>query len=287
MPLFHTILFPTDFSDSSKAMSVDVRNMAAACDAEVVVMHSFNAIPIYYLTGHMEASREGRPAPVPYAAWANDLRKKVQGRLENFAREFLPGIRSRVVLEDGEPAPMIACVAERLAADLIMIPTRGHGAFRRLLLGSVTAKVIHDVDCAVFTSAHELDPGTPRCAGFHTVLCALEWSEEAESILQLAFRFAKTWGSGISILHIAPRRAIPPGESAEELKFEELVRRIGLEGPIRIISDGVPEGIRSAAMEQSAELVIVGRGKARRGVSRLWSNLYGIIRESQCPVLSV
>jgi hypothetical protein len=39
-------------------------------------------------------------------------------------------------------------------ADLIMMPTYGMGSFRRHLIGSVTAKVLHDVACPVWTAAH-------------------------------------------------------------------------------------------------------------------------------------
>jgi len=35
-----------------------------------------------------------------------------------------------------------------------MMPTHGLGGFRRFLLGSVTAKVLHDADCPVWTGVH-------------------------------------------------------------------------------------------------------------------------------------
>jgi nucleotide-binding universal stress UspA family protein len=61
----------------------------------------------------------------------------------------------------------------------------------------------------------------------------------------------------------------------------------GRAGVASVVGDDVPEGIRLAAIEESADLVIVGRGHHRGAVSRLWSDLYRIVRESPCPVLSV
>jgi hypothetical protein len=55
------------------------------------------------------------------------------------------------------PVDFSVCISS-LARDwgigLIMMATRGRGLFRAALLGSVTAKVLHDADCPVWTAAH-------------------------------------------------------------------------------------------------------------------------------------
>ena len=61
----------------------------------------------------------------------------------------------------------------------------------------------------------------------------------------------------------------------------------GLTLNLRILDASVPEGIRRTAIEDRADLVVVGRGHQRGRVSSLWSPLYTIILESPCPVLSV
>ena len=38
---------------------------------------------------------------------------------------------------------------------------------------------------------------------------------------------------------------------------------------------------------RNADLIVTGRGEAQGAISRLWSRLYPLIRESPCPVLSV
>ena len=37
---------------------------------------------------------------------------------------------------------------------VILMPTHGYGPFRRFILGSNTAKVLHDADCPVWTGVH-------------------------------------------------------------------------------------------------------------------------------------
>jgi len=283
---FHTILFPTDFSDASRAMAADVRQMAARCGAEVTVLHAFDVVPLYYLTAHMDASAGGVSPPMPYAPWASDLRKRAGARLERFCEELAGGTRWRPILEDGEPATMIRSVAERIGADLIMLSTKGSGVFRRLLLGSVAAKVLHDARCAVFTSAHELDPARVRGGGPPLLLCAVEWNPEAETILRSAETLARAWGGTISIVHMAHRLLLGESETAQR-EFLELVRRLGLPARLRILDADVAAGIRATAIEEGADLVTIGRGKDRGRLSRLWSDVYEIVRESPCPVLSV
>ena len=52
------------------------------------------------------------------------------------------------------------------------MPTRGLGNFRRFLLGSVTEKVLHDVNCALLSGAHESDPAE-IARGFRSIACAV------------------------------------------------------------------------------------------------------------------
>ena len=56
----------------------------------------------------------------------------------------VPGdIKVEQLVSDGDPGDEILAQAERLAADLIVIGSRGLGAYAELLLGSVSRKVLH------------------------------------------------------------------------------------------------------------------------------------------------
>ena len=47
------------------------------------------------------------------------------------------------------PPIRIVSYAREHTIDLIMMPTHGYGPFRSLLIGSVTAKVLHDIELPV------------------------------------------------------------------------------------------------------------------------------------------
>jgi nucleotide-binding universal stress UspA family protein len=49
----------------------------------------------------------------------------------------------------------------------------------------------------------------------------------------------------------------------------------------------IPHVVREAALHHGADLVVIGRGHASRTLGRLRTNVYSIIRQSPCPVISV
>jgi nucleotide-binding universal stress UspA family protein len=59
------------------------------------------------------------------------------------------GVTVETVLADGDPGDAIIAEAEKAGADLIVVGTRGLNAAERLLLGSVSTKVVHHAKCDV------------------------------------------------------------------------------------------------------------------------------------------
>src|ERR1022692_5078868 len=89
----------------------------------------------------------------------------------------------RVVLE-GDPTQTVVQFASSENCDLIVMPTHGYGPFRRFLLGSVTAKVLHDAICPVWTGPHMERAPDYATVHFRNIVCALDRSEEHTSELQ-------------------------------------------------------------------------------------------------------
>jgi nucleotide-binding universal stress UspA family protein len=49
----------------------------------------------------------------------------------------------------GDPAAVLCERAGELGADVVVVGSRGHGAIRRALLGSVSTYVVHNAPCPV------------------------------------------------------------------------------------------------------------------------------------------
>ena len=127
-----------------------------------------------------------------------DLESRLQGAL---AKEFA-GLCVQRVTGAGDPALKIVEFAHSNAVDLIMMPTHGFGLFRSLLLGSVTAKVLHDSKCPVWTATHaeeQRSPDMPR-----TILCAVDGTDKTAAQMQWAAAFGQRMGANVKLLHVVP-----------------------------------------------------------------------------------
>lgn len=294
MNALRKILFPVDFSEASIAMAPFVKEVAQQFDATVTVLNAFNLVREYSLAPNAGDLRGTEPVAIHYTGPFQELRDQRARRLEEFTHTQFPDIGHSAQIEDGDPALVIEWAASHDRADVIMMPTKGLGRFRRLLMGSVTAKVLHDVTCPVLTTVHELEPALTLFNGFRSILCAVSLSAQSDTVFRAAGFFAQNYGARICLLHIealSEEKGCQP--TSQEIK-SAFGRAVGSDGPgaganitARIMDAAIPEGIRQAAIEEAADLVVVGRGHSMETFSRVWSHLYAIIRESPCPVLSV
>jgi nucleotide-binding universal stress UspA family protein len=295
MTSFRKILFPIDFSDATIAMVPSVIEMAERFGAAVTVVNAFNLVPEYSLAPSIEGTGDSEPAPILYSPALQKLRDQRERSLDDFARAKFSGVSHSTKIEDGDPASVIQWVAQRENTDLIMMPTRGLGRFRRLLMGSVTAKVLHDVSCPVLTSVHEPNPASIPHAAYRSILCAFDLNPEAESIFRTAAFLAQRYGVKICLLHIDPssnENGKPPTALELRLAFDKALSDgdepdAGHGFCLSVLGSSIPDGIRQIAIREEADLIVVGRGHIKGTFSQAWSHLYTIIRESPCPVLSV
>ena len=276
------------------AMVPCVTEMAQRFNAAVTVLSAFDLVRGHILAPRLDGPCDSEPAAIPYTPALQELRKQRAQRLEEFSRAQFPHVSATARIEDGDPAAVIEWVVQRENTDVIMMPTKGLGRFRRALLGSVTVKVLHDVGCPVLTSAHRPDPGLASPPGYRSIICAVELNGEADAVLKVAGLLAQAYGASVCLLNIESASHEPGGEPfAQSLAdaFDRAAnaggRGIGVNTTVRVLDGAIPEGIRRTAIDEKADLVVVGRGHQKGNLSRMWSHLYTIICESPCPVLSV
>lgn len=214
MKPIRTILFPTDFSLAVTEMVPYATEMAKRFSSNVIVLHAFDAVRDYVLASSYEATCGSEPIVIPYTDTLQEFRNERQDRLEQFAKDQFQAVDHTARIVDGDPASVIELVARHENVDLIVMPTRGLGKFRRLLLGSVTAKVLHDISCPMLTSAHEPDPALAPTSGYRSIVCAVDLNQEMDTILKAAAFFAQTYGAMLCLVHMESARSLEHDEEA-------------------------------------------------------------------------
>jgi nucleotide-binding universal stress UspA family protein len=143
MKLIGKVLFPVDFSPSCIAMAPYVKRAATMFGATVSLVHVFDAASYNGFELYVRRSKE----------IAEEHEEIARNRLDSFLQDEFPTSQCSRILVAGDAGAQIAQVA-RKGFDLIIMPTHA-GIFRRMLLGSTTAKVLNDGDlCPVATSRH-------------------------------------------------------------------------------------------------------------------------------------
>jgi nucleotide-binding universal stress UspA family protein len=288
MPLSH-ILAPVDFSEKSECAARYAEALQRRFGSRITLLHVLP--PPHYEFGAMEVG--GSVLEELFRSRAEQAKKDLDAFL---AEELPPGNAERLIVE-GDPAAKIVRTAHDLGASLIVMPTHGYGTFRRFILGSVTAKVLHDADCPVWTGVH-MEAARVEDVRLGKVAVGLDLRSQSERTLMWARRFAQEVGAEVALVHVMPSLEGPGGEpldpdwqrrmeAAAEEEIGGLMKRLGWEAPVRIGSGDVPETVCRLAKEWGADLLVIGRGSASGVLGRLRANAYSIIRQSECPVVSV
>lgn len=293
------ILFPVDFSPRCSATAGAVQALAQRTGAMVTLFHAVGK-PLDWIdpphTEQLRAALEGEP----FSDVAGRLEAVRATMLQDFRPELWNPSRTRYVIETGDVSPALLRCIESLNPDLVMIPTHGHGGFRRFLTGSVTNRLLHDVKGPIWTDAHveELRPGVRDVCD--QVYCAVDLVDDDHDLrlIRWAVDYAKIWNAGpVRLIHAVHGAIHVPGQPDEPFaatlmqmarenlaNLQKIARTnfpmvIEAETPGRLIMDTVGD--------PKSSVVIIGRGHHDGLFGRLGSQAYSIIRSSPCPVISI
>ncbi len=287
---FRKILFPVDYSEPCRAIIPYVKEMVRHFSAELTLVHAYG--PEALALSELAITDPRLP---------EEARELEEQRLHQFAQETFPGQHVESMAKLGEPGSIVHQVVQHQGADLVMLATHGLGPVRRFLLGSVAAKVLHDVSAAVWTGTGSVFSGHAPKVPYRSILCAVDQGdtedEEAAAVLKAASAFARGYDACLSLVHVVetppPTAEIDFSPYLKELmanadfKVRELKGTLGIDAPHSVIDARIPDGIRQEALRRNADLIVTGRGHAQETFNIVSSRLYPIVRQSPCPVLSV
>ncbi len=182
------ILWATDFSDEALEAFTYADIFAKTFGAEILGLH---VVPGF------------SPEHYQSAIVVIDELNKRMDYMKNVAEERFKSLQKAkdvtfdYVIKDGSAAKVIVETAEELKADLIVIGRKGLSAIERLFIGNVANQVLRHSPVPILVTKKK--SGKPR---FKKILVPTDFSEQEEVERDYAWKLAKGFGAGITLLHI-------------------------------------------------------------------------------------
>ncbi len=286
-----TILAPIDFSDRSAAALEHAGALAELLQANLIAAHFLPPTPADYA--------------VLYPVLADDARalSDLERRLGEFVSKTLGAFSAECIARSGDPSRGIAELVNERNVELVVVATHGRGPFRRMLLGSVVSKLLHDLSVPILTGAHiaELEPWDRH--PYQRIVCAVELDEHSRRALEFARDLGQVCGSSrLDVVHATPSLELsgalggedwfPPNlhsqvvaHHAEQVK--QLVSETGCKADIHVDASDPVHFILSQVVQLKADLLVVGRAPQASFFGRRQHLVHELICRAEIPVLSV
>ncbi len=221
-----------------------------------------------------------------------------EAQRQGWLAEWEKGVEVHQLSISGRAAEGIVQCAGLIDADLILMPSRGYGFFRRLWAGSTTLEVLQATERPVWV-VKPRQMGARQGFRCTRILCGIEFGDDAGHVLRSAGQWAERFGGRLLIAHAVPEMSealIYQGFSdmnGTELhparafrRMAELGGSLGMPHEIETGTGAVAETLEHLAARWGADLMVVGRGRSRSD-GRLGRNVAEILQGARCPVLTV
>jgi nucleotide-binding universal stress UspA family protein len=241
-----------------------------------------------------------------YAEFCRTLREGGDEQLREFVKKHTHrGIQRELVVREGAAPDCILTFVQTHKADLIVMGTHGRRGYDRLVLGSVTNRVIRRTPCpvlAVCNPPRELaaaDTAANQEQEHHhhlsRILFCTDFSDDSERALRWAISATDEYNAELTLLHVledVPGAAIVEAATAtatkqlDKLIPQEARETLKIKTAVRV---GKPyQQIIQLAVEAQIDMVAMGvRGRGALDLAVFGSTTYRVLQLGPCPVLAV
>lgn len=284
--MYNNILVAFDGSEFSRAALIESSNWIKRHGGKIIMVHA-----VYFDEEEFTIAPEQREKRF-------EIGKNIcyQTR-ENVSAEF--NIEVESIVCEGEPPEVIVDIAREKRVELISMGTYGRKGLKRLIMGSVTSKVILNAPCDVMVVKRPCS----ECRGeYKSILVPFDGSEFSKKALERACDLSKADRAEITVLYVIPRY-----EEMIEFFRTDSIKRAMLDEANRILDGAkaiakergvtiaatIKEGHAGDNIIETAEmlkndLIVIGT-YGWKGVSRaiMGSTTERVIMNASCPVLAV
>jgi nucleotide-binding universal stress UspA family protein len=258
-----TIVCGVDKSDAAEPVADTARWLANRLQSRLVLMHVVE-----------EPLQE-----------AEELVKSIRVRMS-----LGPGDDLRLV--EGSPRERLLAAVEQDGADLLVVGSRGRGAIRSAVFGSVSRSLATSAPCPVVVVSPGVDgAGDADGDGEASIVCGVDGSEHALAAARLGADLAARMGFQLLVVHALPdlgsvvsypgaRSTVPPlsGQPDARARLADQIVDNALDAVDRaatgIVETGRPwEVLERVADREGGRLLVV----AARGQSGLQAAMFGSV----------
>jgi len=294
---FKKILCATDFSDfSNLTVSYGVA-LAKEFEASLIICHiiDLSSVAIY---GEFQLDPIGQQ---------NRIMEDASAQLEKLTGDQPVAWESLITV--GKPADEISRAVEEKAIDLVITATRGRSGFKRLILGSVTERLMRTITCPllVVRSPEREFVNIPQPEiKLNKILVGCDFSPDSDQAFEHGVSLAQEFQAELHLAHVIEPPVQPnllvetvtvTGEvpqNQQNLLIQKLKDMVPAEAdnwctPQTSILEGQPyEELVKYADTRDIDIIVLGvRGHGLVKTLFLGSTTDRVIRNSPCPVLSV
>jgi len=190
------------------------------------------------------------------------------------------GVTPSTEVHEGDPVEIVAEIADRKDAGLIVVGTRGQSRARRFFSGSVSHGIAHKAPCDVLIVRARGFTYNPVDPTYKSVLVATDGSPTADRAARKAFDLARKLGASVTLVYVGH-----PSTGDPVLKDTAEALGDGVETKLRVVGGDPAARIIEVARAERTDLIIVGN-KGMTGASRFLGSVpKEVLEKAQCDVL--
>ena len=286
------ILCPIDFSEFSARAYHHALSLAEHYRAKLVALH---VVELWRYPSLGFAASAGL-----YEEFCQSVRERGKMELQEFVKNHTHNeVQPELVVHQGMAPDSILSFAQAQKTDVIVMGTHGRRGYDRLMLGSVTDRVMRRALCPVLAACkppHDSTAaGEERGHAHHLsrILFCADFSENSARALNYAISATAEYAAELTLLHVLEELPSPANregaiaaatDQLDKLIPPEARKTLKIKTAVRI---GKPyQQIIQLALAEQIDMATMGvRGRGALDVAVFGSTTYRVIQLGPCPVL--
>lgn len=291
------IICSTDFSDYSNHAVLYGIALAKEFGAKLYMCHVIELPPAPTYGEHIPVSSNQQ---IGIRDYAHEQLRKLIGKQP---------VEWEPLVTMGRTANEIARLAKEKGMDLAISATHGRSGLKRLILGSVTERLMRTLPCPLL-AVRSPEEGFVASAWqeirFQKILVGCDFSPDSNLAFQYGLSLAQEFQSQLHLAHVIKppvyevslKPKMEPGEEFRQSLYDQLNDKLTNMVPeearnwcaskITLLAGQPYEELTKYAVVHNIDLIVLGvRGHGLVETLLIGSTTDRVVRQAQCPVLSV